>query len=595
VTGTRPAHEIWSDACRAAQLLAVDPAGLGGVALRSPAGEARAAWLAMARRFGAGANGTGFAAVVQIPADISAPQLLGGLDLEQTLALGRPAAQQGALARAHDGLLIIAMAERMGAASAGPVAAAMDQREVVTERDGFSIRRPARFGVVALDEGIAADERPPAALLERLAIHLDLSDVTHRDMDEQAQGDIAAARSRLDDVIIPDSVIESLCAAASVLGVTSGRTPTLALRLARAAAALAGRCIIAEEDVVLAARLVLGPRALQLPAVDEQTEDAPPPPTDDQPDETPPDVQAADSEVKKLDDTVLEAATAAIPPGLLQLLQENALRGARGPDSGKSGDSQQKGLRGRPIGSRRGELRSKARLDLLDTLRTAAPWQNLRRSSARSDTIQIRREDIRLKRFKDRQASTTIFVVDASGSTAMDRLGEAKGAIEMLLADCYVRRDEVALIAFRGAGADLLLPATRSLARAKRSLAALPGGGGTPLASGLVAAEKLADDVRRKGRTPTLVIITDGRANVARDGMGGRERAQAEAEQAAIVIRGQKFKAIVVDNSPRPEPKARGIAQSMGAIYLPLPLVNAAILSDAVRQHTAQRQPGGRA
>ncbi len=594
MTDARPASAIWSDACRAAQLLAVDPVGLGGIALRSPAGEARSAWLVLMRRLIAEADAKATSPVVQIPADVSAPQLLGGLDLEQTLALGRPAAQQGALARADGGLLIIAMAERMGAAAAGPIAAALDQGEVVTERDGFSLRRPTCFGVVALDEGIAVDERPPAALLERLAIHLDLSDVTHRDMEDAALVDIATARRCLGDVIIPDSVIESLCAAALVLGVTSGRTPILALRTARAAAALAGRCIIAEEDVVLAARLVLGPRALQLPATDQQADDAPPPPPEDNPDEQPPEPQASDSEVRKLEDTVLEAATTAIPPGLLQLLQENAMRGARGTNSGKAGDSQQKGLRGRPIGSRRGELRSKARLDLLDTLRTAAPWQNLRRASARSPSIQIRREDIRLKRFKDRQATTTIFVVDASGSTAMDRLGEAKGAIEMLLADCYVRRDEVALIAFRGAGADLLLPATRSLARAKKSLAALPGGGGTPLASGLIAAEKLADDVRRKGRTPTLVIITDGRANVARDGMGGRERAHAEAEQAAILIRSQRFKAIVVDNSPRPEPKARGIALSMGAIYLPLPLVNAAILSDAVRQHTTQRPTGAR-
>jgi magnesium chelatase subunit D len=185
-------------------------------------------------------------------------------------------------------------------------------------------------------------------------------------------------------------------------------------------------------------------------------------------------------------------------------------------------------------------------------------------------------------------------VVDASGSTAMDRLGEAKGAVEMLLSDCYVRRDEVALIAFRGTGADLLLPATRSLARAKRSLAALPGGGGTPLASGLAAAEKLADEVRRKGRTPTLVIITDGRANVARDGLGGRERAQNEANDAASSIRAHNLKAILVDNSPRPEPKARGIADRMGATYLPLPLVNAAILSDAVRAHNAQPVSGVR-
>jgi magnesium chelatase subunit D len=593
VTEARPASDLWADACRAAALLAVDPAGLGGISMRSPAGEVRAAWLTRMRRLIAQSCAETTSPVIQVPADITAPQLLGGLDLEQTLATGRPVAQKGALARAHQGLLIIAMAERMGASTAGPIAAAMDQGEVMTERDGFSSRLPARFGVVALDEGIASDERPPAALMERLAMHIDLTQVSHRDLDEIAIEEIAAARQRMPHIATPDSVIEAICGAATVLGITSGRIPVLALRTARAAAALAGRSEIAEEDVILAARLVLGPRASQLPASDQQPDDSPPPP-DDQQDETPPQEQPSEGEIKALEDVILDAAASAIPPDLLQILQQNAQRGARGANSGKSGDSKQKGLRGRPIGSRRGDLRSKARLDLLDTLRTAAPWQNLRRLNARREGIQIRREDIRLKRYKDRQASTTIFVVDASGSTAMDRLGEAKGAVEMLLADCYVRRDEVALIAFRGTGADILLPATRSLARAKKSLAALPGGGGTPLAAGLVAAEKLADEVRRKGRTPTLVFITDGRANVARDGMGGRERAQAEAEQAAIVLRSQNFRTILVDNSPRPEPKARSIAMSMGAIYLPLPIVNAAILSDAVRAHTNAREPGGR-
>jgi magnesium chelatase subunit D len=592
VTEPRPASDLWSDAFRAAALLAVDPAGLGGVSMRSPAGEVRTAWLARLRQLMAQSPSDQATPIIQVPADISVSQLLGGLDLEQTLATGRPVAQKGTLARAHNGLLIVAMAERMGAATAGPIAAAMDQGEVITERDGFSTRLPARFGVVALDEGIASDECPPTALMERMAIHIDLTDVSHRDMQEMPDEEIAAARQRLSLIITPDSIIEAICGAATALGVTSGRIPVLALRTARAAAALAGRSVIAEEDVVLAARLVLGPRALQLPASDQQPDDKPPP--DDQPDKTPPQEQPSEGEVKALEDVILDAATSAIPPDLLQILQQNAKRGARGPNSGKSGDSKQKGLRGRPIGSIRGDLRSKARLDLLDTLRTAAPWQNLRRLNARRDGIQIRREDIRLKRYKDRQASTTIFVVDASGSTAMDRLGEAKGAVEMLLADCYVRRDEVALIAFRGTSAEILLPATRSLARAKKSLAALPGGGGTPLAAALVAAERLADEVRRKGRTPTLVFITDGRANVGRDGMGGRERAQAEAELAATALRSQNFKSILVDNSPRPEPKARSIAMSMGAIYLPLPIVNAAILSEAVRAHTNAREPGGR-
>jgi magnesium chelatase subunit D len=593
VTDSRPASDLWTDACRAAALLAVDPVGLGGIAMRSPAGEVRTAWLARLRQLVVQSGADAMPPMIQVPADISVSQLLGGLDLEQTLAAGRPVAQRGALARADTGLLIIAMAERMEVATAGPIAAAMDQGEVITERDGFSNRLPARFGVVALDEGIASDERPPAALLERLAIHIDLTDISHRDMQEMPVEEIGTARQSLSKIITPDSVIEALCGAASALGVMSGRIPVLALRTARAAAALAGRIVIAEEDVVLAARLVLGPRALQLPASDQQPDDSPPPP-DNQPDETPPQERTSEGDIKALEDVILDAAASAIPPDLLQVLQQNTQRGSSRANSGKSGDSKQKGLRGRPIGSRRGDLRSKARLDLLDTLRTAAPWQNLRRLNVHREGIQIRREDIRRKRYKDRQASTTIFVVDASGSTAMDRLGEAKGAVEMLLADCYVRRDEVALIAFRGTSADILLPATRSLARAKKSLAALPGGGGTPLAAGLVAAEKLADDVRRKGRTPTLVFITDGRANVARDGMGGRERAQAEAEQAATVIRSQNFKTILVDNSPRPEPKARSIALSMGAIYLPLPIVNATILSDAVRAHSNARETGRR-
>ena len=140
-------------------------------------------------------------------------------------------------------------------------------------------------------------------------------------------------------------------------------------------------------------------------------------------------------------------------------------------------------------------------------------------------------------RFKHRSETTTIFVVDASGSSALHRLGEAKGAVELLLADCYVRRDRVALVAFRGKAAELLLPPTRSLVRAKRCLADLPGGGGTPLASGIEAGLALADAVKRRGGTPLLVLLTDGRANVARDGQGGRTQAGEEALTGARLVR----------------------------------------------------------
>jgi magnesium chelatase subunit D len=146
-----------------------------------------------------------------------------------------------------------------------------------------------------------------------------------------------------------------------------------------------------------------------------------------------------------------------------------------------------------------------------------------------------------------------------------------------------VRRDEVALIAFRGAGAEIVLPPTRSLHRAKRGLAGLPGGGGTPLAAGLICAGQLADEVRRKGRTPTLVVITDGRANVTCAGLGGREQAQAEAGQAARALRERQVKTVLVDASIRPEPRAGQIAAAMGALYLPLPRADARKLSAAVR------------
>ena len=195
--------------------------------------------------------------------------------------------------------------------------------------------------------------------------------------------------------------------------------------------------------------------------------------------------------------------------------------------------------RGRPNGVLRGELRSGAKLNVIETLRAAAPWQPLRRREADEvrwrtrPRILIRKDDFRITRFKQRSETTTIFVVDASGSAALHRLAEAKGAVELLLADCYIRRDQVALIAFRGDAAELLLPPTRSLARAKRSLAGLPGGGGTPLAAGLDAAFALADLIRRKGQTPTVILLTDGRANIARDGAQGRPRAEEDAMSAA--------------------------------------------------------------
>ena len=586
---------LWHDALMAADLLAIDPAGLGGVALRGPAGPVRDAWLV---RFRAGLPQG--APMLRAPCDVGDAELLGGLDLSATLASGHTVAQRGLLARANNGALIVAMVERLAQTPAAHIAAALDRGEVVAERDGLTIRSSARIAVIALDEGLEDDDRPPAALLERLAFRLDLDKLSHRDLETQdgqpSICGIRAARERLPSVTIPDQLIEALCTACAALGVGSSRAPLLALKVARAAAALDGRNVVDEADAALAARLVIAPRALHLPAYSSDDDQSVEAPEDQVPDEQtqaeqPPEQPDDDNkgQVQTLDDTVLEAALAALPPGLLARLQAASQR-MRAGQTGKAGDAQATVKRGRPIGAHRGDPRSGVRLDLLHTLRAAAPWQRLRKQVIAAGTIrpliEIRRDDFRIKRFRDRKQTTTIFVVDASGSTALDRLGEAKGAVELLLADCYVRRDEVALIAFRGIGAEILLPPTRSLHRAKKELAQLPGGGGTPLAAGIVAAGLMADEVRRKGRTPTLVVITDGRANVTREGTGGRAQAQDEAMAAARSIRAQGHRTLLVDNSARPEPRAGKLADDMGALYLPLPRANADMISKAVRAGT---------
>ena len=574
-------NAAWSDAVAAAQLFAIDPSGTGGIHLRSRAGPVRDRWFAMLRH-----ALPSTCTLKHLPINIADGRLLGGLDLNATLLAGRPVAERGLLAETDGGVLVLAMAERTASATTVHVTAAMDSRETVVERDGLSLRMPACFGVIAMDEGLD-DEIAPAALRDRLAFHLDLNDIGIRDAEEYAPDveDIEAARTRLPSILIDDSQIEALCTAASALGIVSLRAPLLAVRVARASAALAGHEKLEQDDVALAARLVLAPRALIFPQAE-----APPEPPPEQPPESETDSDSKDDQSpdidRALDEVILAAIQAAIPPDVLAALRSGALGRSRSRSSGKAGALQKSGTRGRPNGVLRGELRAGAKLNVIETLRAAAPWQPLRRREAAKNAAQprilIRKDDFRISRFKQRSETTTIFVVDASGSAALHRLAEAKGAVELLLADCYVRRDQVALIAFRGTVAELLLPPTRSLARAKRSLAGLPGGGGTPLAAGLDAAFALSDLIRRKGQTPTVIVLTDGRANIARDGGQGRPRAEEDAISAARQLRAAEVRTVLVDTSPRPGPLAEQFAKEMGARYLPLPHPDAATLSKAV-------------
>ncbi len=597
-----PGNVRFDDALIVARLFAVDPVGMGGIAVRAQAGPVRDSWLRCLRACLPKAT-----RVVRVPLHVGEDRLLGGLDLTATLAAGRPVAERGLLATAHEGVLLLAMAERLSSSTTSSVTAAMDLGEVVAERDGLTLQHPAHFGAVALDEGIEADEVLPPSLADRLAFWIDLGDISSRTTAiaeaaalEAGADDVQDARARLPQVSVGDDVAEALASSAMALGILSLRAVLQALRAARAAAALAGRAAVEEADASLAARLVLAPRATQLPMApedtDESTEEPEPPP----PNEQPPEPETKDEQDQKddllpdLDDIILAAVAAAIPPGLLDRLQ---LRdSARGPARamGKVGQLQKAKRRGRPIGTRRGQPRGGNRLALVDTLRVAAPWQPLRHreretanGSSAGRRIEVRPDDLRISRFKQRTETTVIFVVDASGSTAFNRLAEAKGAVELLLADCYVRRESVALIAFRGTSAELLLAPTRSLTRAKRSLAGLPGGGATPLAAGLDAAAELAAAVTRKGQTPILILLSDGRGNIALDGQPNRAAADADAQDAATRLRLAGVTTLFVDTSPRPQTKAQALAAAMEARYLAMPRADAATLSRAVKANTA--------
>jgi magnesium chelatase subunit D len=571
--------DAWADALYALALFPRDTVGFGGIAVRAGFGPVRDRWLALLQ-----AGLAPCMKICRVPSQIGDDALLGGLDPAATLGAGRPIWRQGVLAEADGGVVLLSMAERISSATAARLTAAMDRSELAAQRGGCQASGGARFGLVALDEGIAPDERLPACLLDRLAFHIDLTDVAMGEtLPHTARiSPLAAAGRQVSD----QEARETLCATAMLLGIGSLRPPLLALRVARGAASLATRERIIDADLALAARLVLAPRAACLPpAVDRAPESGREP--EPASDEGSPERRPAGE--RPLEDVVLQAAMAALPPHLLSGLTADVARIVRSRSAGRAGVSLALLGKGRPIGTRPGEPRGGARLDLLETLKAALPWQKLRRRPDRPVTlrIEVRRDDFRIVRVRRRTQTTTVFAVDASGSAALHRLAEAKGAVELLLADCYVRRDQVALICFRGGGASLLLPPTGSLLRARHCLAGLAGGGGTPLAAGIDAAVALADGESRRGRTSVITVLTDGRANISRDGQAGRRQSEADALDSGRKLRAAGHAALLVDTSSRPNLFVRDLADVMCARYVPLPYVDAATLSQAVRSAAA--------
>ena len=576
-------RDAWDLAQLALLLLQVDPHGLGGVWLKAGYSPARQTWLAQLHALGL--------PVMRMPHHIDQERMLGGIDLSVTLAKGRVVEQIGLLAQANKGMVVVPMSEKLSPQTLAMLLQAHDQGQVHALAIGAT--HASRFGLVALDESQEDEPGVASKLKERLALWIEMDTVDIAMSQEKIEAlsaqELAEVRSVLVKIQATEAQMRALCEVAFALGIDSMRAPLLALRLACVHAAIHDREFLEEEDLRIAAQMVLSPRATRIPS-NQDTESAqpsePPPPPDasntDQDaahEDTPP---PPTTEPASLEDTILAASLASLPPKLLDQLLLGASQSKSQSSSGNSGQAQMSRQRGRPLSPRLGRPTSGARLHLLATLRAAAPKQKLRTKHA-GQKIAIRSEDFYIQRFAHKAASCIIVAMDASGSAALARLAEAKGAVEILLQQSYARRDSVCVVAFRGAQAQTLLPATRSLVRAKKALAGLPGGGGTPIALALKHATEQAQALQRQGITPLLVMLSDGKANVTIDGVGGRTQAQADALQCAKQWATHGFTSLWIDTALQPTGQAKELANVMQARYLPMPYVASQRLADAMQ------------
>jgi magnesium chelatase subunit D len=222
------------------------------------------------------------------------------------------------------------------------------------------------------------------------------------------------------------------------------------------------------------------------------------------------------------------------------------------------------------------------------TVRAAASSQVFRRRVGKESTFQVANEeravgveteDFRYKRFSRRAGTLYIFAVDTSGSMALNRIAQAKGALARLLRQSYLNRDRVSLITFREHEARVLLAPSQSSALAKRLLDALPVGGATPLTSGLLRALEVAERAARQGTGRiVLLVFTDGRANGSRDVQTGgdirdvRRRIKSEVEKIGVALKRLGVAPVVVDTQNRFTAGGEGqaLAHALGGQYVHL-------------------------